>query len=126
MTTEKKLGIWMDHSSAHLIEFPSDPSDEKMITSKFTHQQKEESLAKSENGMHHKQQHGQAEYYKKLGEVIKQYDQVLLFGPTHAKTELFNTIKDDQHFGKIKINVEQSDKLTENQQHAFVRDYFKK
>jgi hypothetical protein len=124
MTTAKNLGIWMDHSSAHLMEFTTDPIQTKIIESKFTHEAKEQSLGKSENLMHHKQQHQQSEYYKKLGEIIKNYEEVILFGPTNAKVELFNTLRADHLFAKIKIEVKPADKMTENQEHAFVKHHF--
>ena len=57
---------------------------------------------------------------------VKNYDEVILFGPTDAKVELFNILKADQHFDKIKIDIKQADKMTENQQHAFVKDHFSK
>jgi hypothetical protein len=126
MKAEKKLGIWMDHASAHLMEFTSNPIETKTIKSEFTHQVKEFSLSKSENLMHNKEQHEQADYYKKLGEVIKNYEEVILFGPTEAKVELYNVLHTNQLFSKIKIEVKQADKMTENQQHAFVREYFSK
>jgi hypothetical protein len=50
----------------------------------------------------------------------------LLFGPTDAKVELLNILKADLSFSKIKIETMQSDKMTENQEHAFVKDYFSK
>ena len=124
MTTSKNLGIWMDHSTAHLMEFTVDPIETKVIESKFTHQQKEHSLGKSENLMHNKEQHEQSDYYKKLGEVIRNYTDVILFGPTEAKSELLNVLRADHSFGKIKIETKQADKMTENQQHAFVKKYF--
>ena len=74
--------------------------------------------------MHNKEQYQQSEYYKKLREAIKNYEAVILFGPTDAKVELFTTLKADHHFEKIKIEIKQTDKMTENQQHAFVREYF--
>ncbi|MES2836174.1 MAG: hypothetical protein V4667_01510 [Bacteroidota bacterium] len=123
MTVSKSIGIWMDHSTAHLMEFTTSMKTE-IITSKFTHEEKEQSLNKSENLMHNKEQHQQSEYYKKLGEVIKNYTEVVLFGPTDAKVELFNLLREDNHFSKIKIEVKQTDKLTENQQYAFVREHF--
>ena len=126
MTTKKKLGIWMDHSTAHLIEFTTDGIEENMITSKFTHEQKEQSLSKSENIMHNKEQHQRSAYYKQLGEKIKDYDEVILFGPTDAKVELLNVLKEDHHFDKIKIETQPADKMTEGQQHAFVKQYFSK
>ncbi|MEI6817642.1 MAG: hypothetical protein WCL14_13615 [Bacteroidota bacterium] len=126
MNTKKYLGICMDHSNAHLIEFKDDSGESKTIESKFKHQEKEHSIGKSEQLMHNKEQHEQSEYYNKLGEVIKRYDDVLLFGPTQAKDELFNLLRKDHQFEKINIRVEHSDKLTENQEHAFVKKYFAK
>ena len=124
--TEKKLGIWMDHSSAHLSEYSTEPIVTILITSNFTHQDKEISVGKGENLMHNKEQHRQSEYYKKIGEVIKKYDEVILFGPTDAKVELFNTLKTDHLFANIKIELKQTDKMSEYQQHVFIRDYFNK
>lgn len=114
----------MDHANAHLIEFTTEPMETKVLSSLFTHQQKEASLEKSENGMHNKEQHQQSDYYKKLGEVIRNYEDVILFGPTNAKAELLNVLRADHNFAKIKIEVKQADKMSENQQHAFVREHF--
>src|ERR1035441_2611359 len=126
MKEKKNLGIWMDHANAYLIEYKEDSGESKTIESKFTHQEKESTLGKSEQLMHNKEQHQQSEYYKKLGEVIKGYDEVVLFGPTDAKVELFNLLMDDHKFVNIKIGFEQADKMTENQQHAFVKKHFSK
>ncbi len=120
----KKLGIWMDHSDAHLVEYKPNEMKTRFISSDFTHEVKEESLSKSESKMHNKEQQEQSYYYKKLGEVIKAYDDIVLFGPTDAKVELQNMLHEDHHFDNIKIHVEQSDKLTNNQLHAYVKDYF--
>ena len=114
----------MDHSNAHLMEFTTDPITTTIISSRFTHREKEHSIGKSENGMHQKEQHEQSEYYKKISEAIKNYQEVLLFGPTNAKTELLNLLKADHHFEKIKLETKDADKMTQNEQHAFVRDYF--
>ena len=124
MTNAKNLGIWMDHSSAHLIEFTTDPMETKTIESAFTHEVKEQSFSKGEHLMHNKEQHQESGFYKKLAEIIKGYEKVLLFGPTDAKTELYNILKADHHFEKIKIEVKPADKMTEHQQHAFVKEHF--
>ena len=76
--------------------------------------------------VHNKEQHQQSEFYKKLGEAIINYNEVILFGPTDAKAELHNILKADHRFAKIKIETKQADRMTENQQHAFVREYFSK
>jgi hypothetical protein len=122
----KQMGIWMDHSSAFLMELMNDTIVENCVVSQFTHREKEDALMhKTEKVMHHKEQHEQASYYKKIGEIIKNYQEVVLFGPTDAKNELFNLIKEDHHFENVKIEVKHSDKMTETQKHAFVKEYFR-
>jgi len=124
MTTAKRLGIFMDHAKAHLMEFRSYPMETKIIESKFTHEEKENSIVKSEILMHNKEQHQQSEYYKKLAAAILNYEEVVLFGPTDAKVELLNLLRADHLFSKIKIELKQTDKMNENQQHTFIREYF--
>jgi len=74
--------------------------------------------------MHNKEQHEQNEYYKKLCEIIINYNYVLLFGTTDAKVELYNYLRKDSRFTNIKVEIEKTDKKTENQQRAFVKEYF--
>lgn len=126
MKATKYLGIWMDNSTAHIIELGQETAETNIIYSKFTHQEREQSAGKSENLMHNKEQRLQTDYYKELGEVIKKYEEVILFGPTNAKVELINILKEDHHFDNIKIEVQSADKMTDNQQVAFVKDYFLK
>lgn len=122
--TRKKIGIWMDHSIAHLMEYSNNPFEIKTIESNFTHQAKVNSFLKGEIHMHNKEQQEQAKYYKKLIDVIKKYKEVILFGPTDAKEELYNVLNADNRFEDVKIQIKQTDKMTQKQQHAFVRDFF--
>lgn len=124
MTTLRKLGVFMDHSTAHFIEFVADSNENKTVEFSSTHQEKLDSLVGSEHTMHNKEQNQQAAYYKSLAEVIRNYDEVVLFGPTEAKSELLNILKEDHLFANIKIETAQADKMTENQQHAFVKAHF--
>jgi len=120
----KKLGIWMDHSHAHAMEFIPGGIETSSITSKFTSEEKENNPGKNENLVHSKEQHQQSAYYKLIKDNIRNYDEVILFGPTTAKNELANLLKADHHFEKIKVEVKHADKMTENQEHAFIREYF--
>ncbi len=124
MTKSNYLGIWMDHSSAHIMEYSLATMGTKTISSKFTNQEKRHSAYKGENLMHNKEQQLQNGYYLQLGDVIRSYDTVLLFGPAEAKTELFNLLRADHRFEGVKIAVQAADKMTENQQHAYVKSYF--
>jgi hypothetical protein len=124
MSTEKKLAVFMDHTAAYIMEYPGNDSLTRTITSDFTPAEKKESVEKSEHAMHNKEQHEQAGYYKELGKIILQYDYVLLFGPTNAKSELQNYLKSDHRFGKIKIRTVPADKMDSLHQMEFARKYF--
>jgi hypothetical protein len=125
MKIRKQAGIWMDHSNAILMELTNDIIIQNNVFSEFTHDEKESALSKSENLMHHKEQQHQLSYYKKLSNALKRYNEVVLFGPTDAKSELLNLLKADHLFENVKIEIKQSDKMTESQMHTFVREYFK-
>lgn len=123
MKTKKTIGIWMDHSSANFIDLQSEKNN-FTVESKFTFATKEEALSRSENLMHNKEQQMQEAYYKEIGNAILKYDHVLLFGPTNAKIELHNYLKQDLHFNDIKIDIESTDKMTDNEKAAFVKKHF--
>ena len=116
----------MDHSSANIIESTPDITAIKTIYSDFDAEDKSENLQRSENEMHNKEQQKRGTFYKNLSKIIKEYDEVLLFGPTDAKSELYNLLKDNHQFDKIKIEVKNSDKMSYKEQHNFVDDYFKR
>ena len=122
MITTKNLGIWMDHSVAHLMEHTSTPIDTKVIETIF--QNKDHHSSNSENMMHNKEQQHQTEFYKKISAYIKEYDKVILFGPTDAKVELLNILTEDHALANIAIEVKQAVKMTDNQQLAFVKEHF--
>lgn len=126
MKTKNKLGIWMDHSIAHLMEFTSNHFEIETIESKFTKEEKMDTLHKSKSLLHNEQKQSLSDYYKKISETIKDYKRVILFGPTNAKTELFDLLSEDYRFLKIKFEIKDTDKMTPYEQHEFVREYFSK
>jgi hypothetical protein len=120
----KNLGIWMDHSHAHLMEFAVDPITTHVISNCFTRREKAHGPGGSEDGIHQKEQQQLAEYYWKIRDIIRNFQDVVLFGPTSAKVELLNLLRADHHFEHVKIETRESDKMTQNEQQAFVRNYF--
>jgi stalled ribosome rescue protein Dom34 len=124
MKAKKQAGIFIDHSSAHIMAINSNSITSTRIESTFTAETKHTTLNKNENLMHHKEQHEQSGYYKKIAKSISEFDEVLLFGPTNAKRELSNILKADNRYAKIELELKESDKLTENEQHAFAKAHF--
>jgi hypothetical protein len=121
----KLLGVWMDHSNAFLMELINDTIVTNSVVSESRNPEEEYSSDRHEKLIQKKEQHQQISYYKKLSNIIREYKEVVLFGPTDAKNELLNLLKADHLFENIKIEVINSDKMTENQMHSFVREYFK-
>lgn len=124
MEAKKNIGIWMDHSAANFIDLNANKETTE-VPSEFTIHVKEESMNRNENVMNNKEQHMHHAYYKQIADEILNYDHVLLFGPTSAKTELHNQLKKDLHFKDIKIDIESADKMTNNEKISFVKKHFK-
>lgn len=125
MKAIKQLGIWMDHSHAHIVANENDINNCKTIDRGGIDHGDHHNSEKGEHQINNKQNKEQKIFYSKLADIIKSYDEVLLFGPTEAKTELLHSVREDHHFANIKIHVKAADKMTENQKHAFVKDHFK-
>jgi sigma54-dependent transcription regulator len=121
----KQLGVFMDHSTAILMDISGILIGQSYIESKFSKQEKQKSMQKGESSVYTKEQAFQSAYYKEIGNAIKKYNEVLLFGPTDAKSELHNLIKEDHLFDSIKIDVQDSKKLSGEDMRNMVRKHFK-
>jgi hypothetical protein len=126
MKTNRKLGIYMDHSMANFIEYNLELTDIKTINLDLNHQDKEAVLLKGEVHLHNKEQHKQHQFYNTIKAEILKFNTILLFGSTTAKNELFNILSDDNHFTNIKVHIENTDKMDNTHQLKFVNDYFSK
>lgn len=123
--SKKRLGVWLDHTKAYIIEEKNSSFSSYKIESLATQGEKQ-NFGKDESLKHNTEQDQLSDFFKRLNGVLKGYKEVLLFGPTNAKTEFHNLLKEDSYFNNIKIDLETTDNLTENQMHAFVKEYFEK
>ncbi|MGL2962783.1 hypothetical protein ACSVH2_03050 [Flavobacterium sp. RSB2_4_14] len=126
MKATKRLGIWMDHSVARLMEYTTEEYKVKTIDSNANHLDNQDGLQHSESLLHNKEAQAIKAFYKSLITAVKDYDEVVLFGPTNAKTELYNLIREEHKYDKIKIETKPANKMSYEEQHAFIKDYFKK
>ncbi len=120
----KIIGVWMDNSSAHIMEYTAEPIRAIIIRAKPAQEGGDHHTSRNENVGNNKEQHQKAGYYKNLMEVIRTYEDVLLFGPTTAKNELANLMKDDHRCENIKVAVKGADTMSSHQMHAFIREHF--
>lgn len=125
MKSTKRLGIWMDHSVAHLIELENSSVKTSTVISMTETQVNESDLYyKDDSHKLNKEQGLLSAYYTKLSNIILNYDHILLFGPTDAKNELTNLLRNNHLFDRIKIATKSADKMTAILQQTFVTDYF--
>ena len=124
METINKIAVYMDHFMATIIEYANTAVVVKTIKSEFNHFEKEKILQKGESHMHNKEQNTQLEFYLKVRDELLNYKDVLLFGPTNAKTEFANILQADAKFSDVEIIIKNTDKLSDNEQITFVNDCF--
>lgn len=125
MKLQSRLGIWMDNANAYYTEFTEATMVTHAISSAYGHEQKAATLSHGEFTMHNKEQQMQTAYYRNIAAIIVKFTDVVLFGPTTAKVELFNILKADAKFDKVNIEYANADKMNEAHQHQFIKNYFK-
>jgi hypothetical protein len=134
---ERKIGVWLDHHHAHFVEINGEDLITQTIESGFSRHEREEGETatgsrfgmhptNNENNKNNRLQNELKGYYKILTDRLAGYDHILLFGPTTAKNELHNYMKELKAFANKKIDLKNCDKLTENQLKAAVREHFQK
>ncbi len=116
----KKLGIWMCHSSVHLMEYTNEVPD----ALRNNEQEEIHNVQVNDAAMQNEAFHLQTESFKKLGVAIERYAEILLFGPVDAKVEFMKFLNGDTRFEHIKIGIRQTNEMSENQQQNFVENYF--
>ena len=124
MKTTIYLGIWMDHSSANCMQINGVKLYTTHLLSEFTQQERMQSLTHGEKTMHNKEQQMTSKFFKQISDEILKADKILLFGPTDAKQELWNQLKEDHHFDDKKFAAETCVHFNEAQQLTFFKDYF--
>jgi ribonucleotide monophosphatase NagD (HAD superfamily) len=124
MKINKKISVYLNYLTAHIIDFANISLEIKTFSSGFTHEEKMQTLSKAEITMHHKEQTVNAAYFKTLLNELKNYNEILLFGPTKAKDELHNILKAEHHFNDVDIVVLKTDDMSEHEQERFVMNYF--
>jgi hypothetical protein len=126
MKPKKKIGVWMDHASAQLLDYGQDAKDIRIIESKNQPSTKTDGSKShstdSEVKAHHIKQNKLNNFYKALEQELGEYDEILLTGGKTAKEEFLNRIKDNSHFKSKIIYKMTADKFTPNQFAVFVNE----
>ena len=124
MKKNKQLSIWMDYSNALLMELYNHMIISKRIAVKPP--ENDDEKGNEQNlPIHTKEKiRHQLDYFKEISEVVINYQEVLLFGPTDAKSELLDHMKKDRHFKNIIFQLVDTNKMKEDKIHDFVIQHF--
>lgn len=123
MGLPKKMGIWMDYSIAYLTGFTSN-SFEIIKAESTSFESTKLYPIKTLAALLEKRDRLLQTYYYKIASKIKNYDRIIIFGPTNAKTELFDVLSEDERFLKTKIEITNTDQMNPAEQHQFIKNYF--
>ena len=120
----------MDHQHALCIEMVpmTEGMNKKTVVSRNVvsewNDKQHTHLSKKELFNFPEKKHLQAAYYKELSEIIRNYDHVLLFGPTDTKNELHNILKANHLFEENQMEMMNTDKMTDHEMEDYVLEYF--
>ena len=131
----RKIALWLDRSQARFITPEPEAREIKTIESDYDPRPREEGeeaegtlwgirASSNEYRRNRKLQSQLDDYYDLLEELLKEYDEILLFGPSTAKSELKNRLEADKHFANKIIHTANAGEMTEHQLMAFVRNHF--
>lgn len=121
MYTQKSIGIWIDEDSAHLIEFRKLRVETVIIRSRI--KEKEKFLQPKEELIDDSNR--QENFFKKISDQLKHFDNILVFGPDDAKWTFEKYLKMSPLFANKNIITQTADKMTDNHKHATVNKHFK-
>lgn len=136
----KQIGLWIDHNKAHIIGYENgnveiletvespvearkrqdgEGNDSTRFTPNNNH------TSNNEHRKNNISQNELKEYFKILESKLQPFDDILIFGPGTAREQIKNWLREIKSFDNKWLSVQKSDKLTDNQLLAFVRDFYK-
>lgn len=133
----KQVGLWLDHAMAHVIGYRDGYSYLiETVESPYNRKPRVAGegsditrfgvtyISNNEDRKHNRLRNKLESYFTVLENKLKDYDEILLFGPTNAKNQLYNRLTQKKAFAGKTILMESAGTLTENQTIAFVRDFY--
>jgi len=131
----QKAGVWIDHRKAVIVLLSPQGEETLEITSNIEkHPGRsvgnpptapyEAQLVKADNSQERKFAAQLDQYYAEVTAAFQGAESLLIFGPGEAKGELKRHLEQAK-LGENIVAVEPTDKMTDRQIAAKVRDYFK-
>ncbi len=135
----KQVGVWIDHSKAHLVGYNNGKVEvietiespyesikriEGEVNDMTRFSPNPEHTSNNEHKKNNITQNEHNEYFKLMEAKLHAFDDIFLFGPGTAKEKMRNRLRENKSFNGKWFAVQSSDKMTDNQLLAFVREFY--
>ena len=125
MKSIKQLGIYLDFTNAFLMELINKQIVSRNIKFESITKEIKVNQDKKDTIAQNKVKHQiPSAYLLEICDIIRNYHQVVLFGPNEAKNDLFNLLEFDHNFDDIKIENINTGTMVESQKHDFLKEYY--
>jgi hypothetical protein len=126
-TRIKKIGLWLDHGVARLVEPGQNNTDIHILPSQVRtrvrfRSEEADGLRpgnfRSDNNGGEIQRRFKKEllsYFKKLANTLQPYDEIFIFGPTTTLHEFHNFLLTQKNFSQKRISISRENYMTDKQ-----------
>lgn len=133
---EQQIGVWIDSKKANIVTLKGEEATINTIHSGIEGKNRidgegkdfarfGEQFVSNENKLENKYKQELASFLNEVLAIVKDAEDVVLFGPAQVKKELEKLMKKDRLASKKLIDVVDADSMTDNQTIAWVKKYFK-
>jgi hypothetical protein len=131
----KKVGIWLDQKEANIITLKDNTITKRKIYSEIETRKRIPGESKifgrfgdqylnDEKSKENKIKELTHKYLNKIVNQLTEVDEIILFGPAQSKIKLQKLLSSNAILSSKLKEVQNANKMTENQKVAFVKKYF--
>lgn len=120
----KAVGLWIDHKKAVIVFVAGKDAEIRQISSNIEKHHRQSGVSTPADDVRQRELTGHlTNYYDEVISCIRDAESILILGPGEAKGELKKRLEKDNLNIRI-VGIETSDKMTDPQLVALVRDHF--
>lgn len=121
---KKTVGLWIDHERAVVVFLAGNDAEIKLVTSDIEKQHRQSGVATPADDIRQRKSTGELSgFYDEVISCLRGAEEILILGPGEAKGELRKRLEKN-YLGRRIVGVETSDKMTDPQIVAKVREHF--
>jgi len=121
---KKLVGLWIDHKKAVIVFVAGKDAEIRLISSNLEKHHRQSGVATPADDVRQREFTGHLNsFYDEVVSCIRDAESILILGPGEAKGELSKRLERENLSGRV-VGIETSDKITDPQLIALVRDHF--